>query len=407
MMKASKTFKFMCTAAVTAACAVVVAGCGGTDSSNPEAAMGDTTDYSGGVAATVNGVQIGENAVTAYIANFRNANSLTDDAQWGQWLVDGDYTAEKARDEVINYYYVEREVLKQAAADQGVTLDEAQVDAQINSMKANFDSEDAWKQALASSGTDETTYRAVLEDKMLREGLYNKVAVASDPSEEDLLMYAQMYAQTFDGAKKSSHILFAADDEATAQEVLDKINSGEMTFEDAVAQYSLDDGSKADAGNVGWDCMATFVSEYTDALDGLEKGQVSGLVTSDYGIHIIKCTDVFTAPEEVTSIDQLPTEFADAIKSTLRSSSMKASFNEWMNNYREGCDIQVNAMPEGLPYDIDLSGYTKSESAQPSAPAASAEPAGGSSSESETPAAGSSESQPAEQPAAPAESNAA
>ena len=35
----------------------------------------------------------------------------------------------------------------------------------------------------------------------------------------------------------------------------------------------------------------------------LNKGDVSGLVTSTYGIHIIQCTDVFEAPEELTSLD--------------------------------------------------------------------------------------------------------
>lgn len=49
---------------------------------------------------------------------------------------------------------------------------------------------------------------------------------------------------------------------------------------------------------MGWDKTSSFVQEYTDALSGLEKDQVSGLVTSSYGIHIIKCTDVYNAPKE-------------------------------------------------------------------------------------------------------------
>ena len=37
------------------------------------------------------------------------------------------------------------------------------------------------------------------------------------------------------------------------------------------------------------------MTEYTTALADLNKGDVSGLVTSTYGIHIIQCTDVFEA----------------------------------------------------------------------------------------------------------------
>lgn len=75
---------------------------------------------------------------------------------------------------------------------------------------------------------------------------------------------------------------------------------------------------------MGWDKTSSFVKEYTDALSGLEKDQVSGLVTSSYGIHIIKCTDVYNAPKEkaddgtetvkITSLDQIPSEWQETIK---------------------------------------------------------------------------------------------
>ena len=64
---------------------------------------------------------------------------------------------------------------------------------------------------------------------MLQQALQEKVAQPEDPTDEVLLQYAQMYATYYNGAKKSSHILFNSDDEATAQEVLDKINSESST----------------------------------------------------------------------------------------------------------------------------------------------------------------------------------
>ena len=93
--------------------------------------------------------------------------------------------------------------------------------------------------------------------------------------------------------------------------MLDKINAGELDFATAAESYSKDTASAAEGGNVGWDRLSNLVTEYTTALADLNKGDVSGLVTSTYGIHIIQCTDVFEAPEELTSLDQLPTEFQD------------------------------------------------------------------------------------------------
>ena len=184
-----------------------------------------------------------------------------------------------------------------------------------------------------------------------------------------------------------------SDDEATAQEVLDKINSGELDFAEAAKEYSQDEGSKEDGGNVGWDKLTSFVDEYQTALDGLEEGQVSGLVTSSYGIHIIKCTQVFNAPEEVTSIDQLPSEFMDSIKSTLESSAKQQAYSQWYQDYKSNADIQINDMPSGLVYDVSLDGV------EPSSTSASTESDASTSADSSTESSAENASTESSQPA--------
>ncbi|MFR3452453.1 MAG: peptidylprolyl isomerase [Collinsella sp.] len=100
---------------------------------------------------------------------------------------------------------------------------------------------------------------------------------------------------------------------------------------------------------MGWDRLSNLVTEYTTALADLNKGDVSGLVTSTYGIHIIQCTDVFEAPEELTSLDQLPTEFQDSIRAMLQSSNQSNAYYSWLEEQRNAADIQINDMPEGCP----------------------------------------------------------
>ncbi|MFD0703682.1 parvulin peptidyl-prolyl isomerase [Slackia equolifaciens] len=358
-MKRSAIAKFACAVALAAVCGSALVSCAGNtaDASDENVDIYDTSE---GVAATVNGTEIGEKAVTTYIQNFRTQGALEDDNDWGQWLVDNDYTVDDIRSQVIDYY-ASQQLLRQAAEENGVTANADDVNSQIETMRSYYNSDEEWDEALKSVGMTEASYRSTLELSILENGLKEKVATVTEPSDEDMLQYAQMYASAYDGAKKSSHILFASDDEVTAQEVLDKINAGELDFAEAAKEYSQDTGSAEDGGNVGWDKMTSFVDEYQTALDGLEKDQVSGLVTSSYGIHIIKCTDVFTAPEEVTSLDQIPTEFVDSIKSSLEEQSREESFSEWYQNYKDSADIQINDKPEGLPYDIDLSGFTKTE----------------------------------------------
>lgn len=388
-MKKMNFLKIACAAALSAACCFAAVGCSQTKSDSGDVSVSDTSE---GVAATVNGTEIGEKAVTSYIANFRSMSNLESDADWAQWLVDNNYTAADIREEVINYY-ASQELIRQAAEENDIKVESSEIDSQVQQMRSYYDSDEDWENALKQIGTTESQYRSLLEISMLQQALQEKVAQPEDPTGEELLQYAQMYATYYNGAKKSSHILFNSDDEATAQEVLDKINSGELDFAEAAKEYSQDEGSKEDGGNVGWDKLTSFVDEYQTALDGLEEGQVSGLVTSSYGIHIIKCTQVFNAPEEVTSIDQLPSEFMDSIKSTLESSAKQQAYSQWYQDYKSNADIQINDMPSGLVYDVSLDGV------EPSSTSASTESDASTSADSSTESSAENASTESSQPA--------
>lgn len=336
---------------VSAACCIALVGCGGTN-----------YGYTGGVAATVNGAEIQEDTITKYIQDFRTSSDLTSDDDWGNWMKENSFDPATVRDQVIDYY-VENELKKQACDEKGITVERSQVDDEINNMKANYDSDDAWKQALSSAGLTEDQYRESVEagllDKALEDAVAGDGATADDSKVLDML---NTYYTMFNGAKKSSHILFASGDTEKAQEVLDQINAGTLDFAEAAKQYSTDTASAADGGNVGWDAINSFVTDYTDALDGLSVGQVSGLVTSDYGIHIIKCTDEFTCDGKATSLSAYPQEFVDYILNIVKDQSKSTAYSNWFNDYKAQADIQNNDMPENVPYNLDMTKYDNSDS---------------------------------------------
>ena len=336
---------------VSAACCIALVGCGGTN-----------YGYTGGVAATVNGAEIQEDTITKYIQDFRTSSDLTSDDDWGNWMKENSFDPATVRDQVIDYY-VENELKKQACDEKGITVEQSQVDDEINNMKANYDSDDAWKQALSSAGLTEDQYRESVEagllDKALEDAVAGDAATADDSKVLDML---NTYYTMFNGAKKSSHILFASGDTEKAQEVLDQINAGTLDFAEAAKQYSTDTASAADGGNVGWDAINSFVTDYTDALDGLSVGQVSGLVTSDYGIHIIKCTDEFTCDGKATSLSAYPQEFVDYISNIVKDQSKSTAYSNWFNDYKAPADIQNNDMPENVPYNLDMTKYDNSDS---------------------------------------------
>ena len=154
--------------------------------------------------------------------------------------------------------------------------------------------------------------------------------------------------------------LIQAAAKAKAQECLDKINSGELSFEDAVEQYSEDTGSKEKKGDVGWDKLTTFVDSYQTALEGLNKGDVSEVVESTYGYHIIKCTDYFHVDNQVDDINQVPKAIKKYVSNVVKTQAASTAYSEWLEQYKKDADITVNPMPKDVPYNVSLKGVTKS-----------------------------------------------
>ena len=369
-MKSSKIASAVVAGAFAFACCLDLTACSGS-------ASGDK------VAATVNDTKILESDVTASVEAVRANYGLEDEDSWGKFLAQNSMTPESVRSQMIDSY-IDQALAEQGAADKGVTVEDSEVDQYVNQVKANYSSDDAWQSALKDAGFSEKTYRERIKESLITQKLTQTFAdaVTDDSLSADTLSsYATMYSSYFKGAKKSSHILFASTDTETAQKVLDQINSGEISFEDAAKQYSTDTGSASDGGNVGWDKLSSFVSEYPTALSALSKDQVSGLVTSQYGIHIIKCTDVFQpADGETVTYDSLPAEFQSTIKQMLKSSQGQTDFQNWVAEQRENANIVINDMPKDLSYNVDMSKYaadsTDSSDAEASSDESAAEDGG-------------------------------
>lgn len=339
-----------CVSALAVAGALALGGC-------------SASGHTGGVAATVNGTDIAEDTVTEYVEGFRAAQGLDTEDAWAEWLNSSGMTSADVRDTVLDTY-VKEELEKQLAKDNDVTVDDSAIDSQVESIKANYSTDDEWNQALKAQGfTDEQQYRDSIRMSMLEQGLADKVVTEDDDKvkDSDLVSYLGMYASSYDGMKRSSHILFAADDKDTAKKVLADLKNGKISWNDAVAKYSTDEGSKENHGDVGWDKMTSFVEEYTDGLDKLDKGEMSGLVESDYGFHIIKCTDVFNSPKKITKASQCPDELVDTVRQYLENQQKSSAYDKWYEEQEKKADIHKNDIPTGVSYYIDLDAYNKNK----------------------------------------------
>lgn len=321
----------------------------------------------GGVAATVDGVSITEDTVTKQIMSVRSG-SYDSDEDWAQYLVDNSMTPESYRENIINSL-AQQYLIQKAENEYNVEVTDDEIEEAWKDAYSNYDSEDAFIQQIELFGYTEDTYKSQLESSLKQEKLEDAVTDVN-VTDDDVVEYLNDNLDTYNDARRSENLLLKVDSDATddekaevkakAEEILEKINSGEMSFEDAVSEYSEDTGSKDDKGDVGWDKLTSFVDEYQTALSKLSKGEVSGVVESSYGYHIIKCTNYFHVDDKVTSIDEVPKKIRSYIKNILETQEKSAAYDEWLEGYTKAANIQINDMPEDVPYNVSLDGVTAS-----------------------------------------------
>ncbi|HVI09825.1 MAG TPA: peptidyl-prolyl cis-trans isomerase [Candidatus Binatia bacterium] len=102
-----------------------------------------------------------------------------------------------------------------------------------------------------------------------------------------------------------------ADAQKKAEDVLKQVKSG-ANFEELARKYSDDPGSAKQGGSLGWIGRGRTVPEFEKAAFSLPKGQISDLVKSSYGFHIIRVDDKQDA--HMKSLDEVKGEIEPLLK---------------------------------------------------------------------------------------------
>jgi peptidyl-prolyl cis-trans isomerase D len=102
--------------------------------------------------------------------------------------------------------------------------------------------------------------------------------------------------------RRASHILIKADSSAApearkaakakAESLLAQVRKNPASFAEMARKNSEDEGSAANGGDLDFFGRGAMVKPFEDATFALKKGEISGLVESDFGYHIIQLTDV-------------------------------------------------------------------------------------------------------------------
>lgn len=119
-----------------------------------------------------------------------------------------------------------------------------------------------------------------------------------DTSDATLLDYYEGIKGQYEGEeqRRPRHILLSLEEDeaaarALAQSLLQRVRDGEA-FEDLAREYSSDGGSARNGGDLGWVARGDFVGPVEDAVFSMQPGQISDVVESRFGLHIIRLDEV-------------------------------------------------------------------------------------------------------------------
>ncbi len=149
---------------------------------------------------------------------------------------------------------------------------------------------------------------------------------------------------------RASHILFSTQgkDDATvhkaAEQVLAKARSG-ADFAALARQYS-DDPSKANGGDLDYFSKGSMVPEFEQAAFALEVGQISDLVKTQFGYHIIKVTG--RRPASTRTLDEVRPQLEAQIKNEKAQAEATRLAGEIAPDIKTPADIDTVAAAHGL-----------------------------------------------------------
>jgi len=195
------------------------------------------------------------------------------------------------------------------------------------------------RQALLGQEVDNGTYRDYVRGELLLEAYrthFGEEVVVSPAAQRRVgQIFIAALTEAVVPQERARHVLInplpedaAADAVATDEQWAAALEEAEAVREQLAAddadwfaiaeEHSDDTGSGAQGGDLGWYDPATsqFVEEFTTALEGLEVGELSGPVRSEFGYHVIEKTGERTSPqaqavEVVTQLREDPDSFAE------------------------------------------------------------------------------------------------
>jgi foldase protein PrsA len=233
-----------------------------------------------------------------------------------------DVMKEKVLDMLVDIKVQEQEALKT-----GITATEEEIEAEVEKARKYFDSEEKFNEFLTSQKMTMEYLRDTIRKDILVSKLQEKLTTEVSVTDDEVAAYYGANQDQFISIK-ASHILM--EDEEEAKKMLERVKKGE-NFNELALEFSEDPTAVDNKGDLGYFRKGQMVEPFETAAFALKAGEISELVKTDYGYHIIKLED--------KKYDKLE-EIAAELKISMVDNKKDTVYQELIEEMRTKADIK-------------------------------------------------------------------
>ncbi len=227
-------------------------------------------------------------------------------------------------------------LLMDEASKLDLPVSDAELDEQVEKIVEQVGGEAAFRQALQQQNTSEDAFREQLRRGRRVDKLIEKaVAGEPDPTEAEIEAYFNGHKDEFAKGERvlAQHILISPDGDTQTSKDEAKVKIGTIrervvegkSFADEAAAHSMCPSGK-EGGSLGWFSRGMMVPEFDAAAFSMKVGDVSDIIETQFGYHIIYKTDHEPAGE--VDFAQVSDKIRDLLRHARRGERVTAYVNE-------------------------------------------------------------------------------
>jgi peptidyl-prolyl cis-trans isomerase C len=197
---------------------------------------------------------------------------------------------------------IARELLYQESLKKGIKVSQDEINEQLINLKSQFPNEAEFNQALTRMDLTEASIKEKIQrDLALKKLIEDEIVPKVTVSESEIRAFYDNNPETFKQPErvKASHILIKVDpkadsaQKAEAKKKIDMVQAKLQKGEDfgALAKKYSEGPSAPKGGDLGYFSRGQMVKPFEDAAFAMKPGEVSGMVETRFGYHLIKVTD--------------------------------------------------------------------------------------------------------------------